>query len=183
MPDPITIPADLLNIVDQVSALAKRFEAVTRLNDALRSIGSLDQAARETEARLGRATQEEVMVRAKLESLQEQAGKVSASIAADLATAAHDAEMWQSDGKQAAEKILADARAQSERTIAGAQQYQSIQKTGADKVLRDAQDEANSLRQSLAKYNDEIKLAQSVLADLRTRIELARSEGRRIFGG
>ena len=64
------IDANLLNTVDQVLAWAKRNEAIGKLAEALREIGSLDQAARETEARLEQAHAAESAISGRLEQVR-----------------------------------------------------------------------------------------------------------------
>jgi len=175
------IDANLLNTVDQVMAWAKRNEAISKLAEALREIGSLDQAARETEARLEQAHAAESAIRGRLEQAhggiaksEQEAAEIlrqaTASATEILAVAIEDAARHKAQAAEQAKQHTDKAR---ELEVASQARVDAAMREHAGAVAR-LKDEAKTLVVEIQDKNRELE-------DITRKVEAAKAEVARML--
>lgn len=116
-----------------------RTEALASLRNALREVGSLQQAASETETRIERVRAEEVAAQASLAQIRQQAADEKAKIA---------------EARAAAEGVLAKANEEASRLIAAAKSQAAEIVAAAEAQTADARARAKVLTDAIQKAQE-----------------------------
>ena len=154
---------NLHQAADQVRAVARQFQAVIDLAEALDGIASIEQAANEAKNRLEKARRE-------AEELEALAKKAKDEL--EQSQKASDAIMH--NAKQGAVQIHQEATARAEAIIATAKQT-------ADRSIQEAGEAVIQSRNDLAKVEQRKSEAAQTLSDLETRIARARTSIRELL--
>lgn len=178
----MAIPTDILNIVDQVMALAKRNESIVKLAEILKNIGSLDQAARETETRLERLRQEQVTEQAALATLQERKAGMEGAANAIRLTAEQQARDTARDAVAAAKEIETKAEERAAAILAAARTEAETVRQRLAAATAEHKAVVTALRAEAAEVERAIPAAKAVLADIEARITEAKAQARRLLG-
>jgi hypothetical protein len=114
-----------------------RLQGLIDARDALRELGSLEQAIGEAGVRMEAARKDEAAAQAQLDALKQKVAAAKADSAAQIAAAKADVEAVRTKAQADADKIIADARKEAGRIVADAERATSESKRRAQ-VLSDA---------------------------------------------
>jgi chromosome segregation ATPase len=126
---------------DALRRASKLLESFKMAHDAMESIGSIDQAAKEAEARA-------VKAKAEFEAWQKELEEARAAVRLERGKVKKAEE----DAKAKAEAILAEASAKAE---AQAAQSMELAKAGAESLIASAQKQKQALNDECAKLQDQ----------------------------
>lgn len=142
---------------------SKQFPGLIEAIQYIGEIGSLDQAADETQARLDKLRAEEAEWPGKMEAHRAEIERVSVDSHAAAVSAAGEISSEAEKTMAAAAALMEDARRQAEATIAAA-------RGDAEQVVSDAKAATASVKQELANIKKASSDARSLLSDLESEI-------------
>lgn len=155
----------LTDVADLLDTHAKKYERFKDMAARLRELGSLDNFAAETQARL--------------DSLKLAVGEAQGQLDAaqrDIATAKATAEGILKHGRETAAQTIGDAKASAAKTTQDARDQ-------ADRMLAQAREQKATIEAEAAIVNTDLTAARKELTDVQKRLGAARETVRRMLAG
>jgi len=157
--------SDKLKAVEDIKKLAKSLKGIVALADDLESLGSMEQAIRETVQRLDAWKAEEA-----------KALELKSKAECDLESAYNEARAVSANAKEAADRMYSNTKSEVQGLLDAAKEEARIMISEALAAKDQVEKEAAKVKGDLNAVVEEIAKKQAALQDLNSQIEMIRKK-------